>query len=42
MDRLHQKGLISDPRSKTKSVTLDAEGIKAAEKAFNKLFGKAT
>ena len=42
MDRLHQKGLISDSRSKTKSVTLDAEGIKAAEKAFNKLFGKAT
>jgi hypothetical protein len=40
LDRLHQKNLISDPRSKAKSVVLDAEGIKAAEQAFNKLFGK--
>lgn len=41
MDRLHEKGLISDPRSKAKSVVLDAEGIKAAEAAFRKLFGRA-
>jgi hypothetical protein len=40
MDRLHQKDLISDPRSKAKSVVMDAEGIKAAEGAFRKLFGK--
>jgi len=40
LDRLHQKNLISDPRSKAKSVVLDAEGIKAAERAFDKLFGK--
>jgi len=40
MDRLHEKNLISDPRSKAKSVVLDASGIKAAEKAFRKLFGK--
>ena len=40
MDRLHKKDLISDPRSKAKSVVMDAEGIKAAERAFRKLFGK--
>jgi hypothetical protein len=40
MNRLHEKGLISDPRSKAKSVDLDPEGIQAAEKAFRKLFGK--
>jgi len=41
MDRLHERGVISDPRSKAKSVVLDADGIKAAERAFRKLFGKA-
>ena len=41
LDRLHAKELISDPRSKAKSVVLDADGIKAAENAFRKLFGKA-
>jgi hypothetical protein len=40
MDRLHAKGLIGDPRSKAKSVVLDAAGVKAAEEAFRKLFGK--
>ncbi|HEX4797643.1 MAG TPA: DUF6429 family protein [Humisphaera sp.] len=38
LDRLHQKGLIGDPRSKAKSVTLNAEGVKAAEEAFRRLF----
>ena len=41
LDRLHEKGLISNPQSKAKSIVLDAEGIKAAEQAFRKLFGKA-
>jgi hypothetical protein len=40
LDRLHEKGLISDPRSKAKSVVLDPAGINAAEKAFRKLFGR--
>jgi catechol 2,3-dioxygenase-like lactoylglutathione lyase family enzyme len=40
MDRLYDKGLISDPRSKAKSVSLDAAGIKAAQEAFRRLFGK--
>jgi hypothetical protein len=41
LDRLHKKGLISDPRSKAKSVVLDAAGMRAAEKAFGELFGKS-
>lgn len=41
MDRLHERGLIGDPRSKAKSVVLDADGIRAAERTFRKLFGKA-
>ena len=40
LNRLHEKGLISDPRSKAKSVVLSPENIKAAERAFQKLFGK--
>lgn len=40
MNRLHEKGLISDPKSKAKSVLLDSAGLAAAEKAFEKLFGK--
>jgi hypothetical protein len=41
LDRLHAKELISDPRSKVRSVVLDADGVKAAQAAFRKLFGKA-
>lgn len=40
LDRLHEKGLIGDPRSKAKSVVLDAAGIKSAEAAFRRLFGR--
>ena len=39
MNRLHEKGLIGDPRSKAKSVVLSAENVKGAEIAFKKLFG---
>ena len=38
MDRLHEKGLIGDPKSKAKSVVLSEEGLIAAEEAFRKLF----
>jgi hypothetical protein len=38
MDRLHEKGLIGDPKSKAKSVVLTEEGQMAAEEAFRKLF----
>lgn len=40
LDRLHEKGLISDPRSRAKSVVLDAEDIRKCEAAFRRLFGK--
>lgn len=40
LSRLHEKGLISDPQSKAKSVALGPDGVRAAEQAFRKLFGK--
>jgi len=40
LDRLHEKGYISDPRSKAKSVVVSAEGAKRSRKLFEKNFGK--
>jgi hypothetical protein len=40
LDRLHEKGYISDPARKTKSVLLTEEGIREAERLFKKLFAK--
>jgi hypothetical protein len=40
LDRLHQKGLIGDPRSRAKSVVLSTDAIAAARAAFQKHFGK--
>ena len=39
MDRLHQKGLISDSKSKAKSVVVTEEGQKLAKELFEKYFG---
>ena len=39
MDRLYEKGYISDPKSKAKSVAVTSEGEKRSEELFNKLFG---
>jgi len=41
LDRLHEKGLISDPKRNTKSVVLSEEGVELSETLFNKMFGKA-
>jgi len=41
LDRLHEKGLISDPKRKTKSVALTDEALKLSETLFRKMFGKA-
>ena len=41
LDRLHEKGLISDPKRKTKSVTLSEEAVELSKALFNKLFGGA-
>ena len=38
MGRLHDKGLISDPVSKAKSVVLTETGLREAEAAFRRLF----
>jgi hypothetical protein len=38
MDRLHEKGYISDPKSKAKSVAMTAEGARRARELFEKHF----
>jgi hypothetical protein len=38
MDRLYEKGFISNPKSKAKSVVLTAEGLALAEALFEKHF----
>ncbi len=38
MDRLHEKGYISNPKSKAKSVALSDEGARRAEELFKKHF----
>ena len=38
MDRLHQKGYICDPATKSKSVWLSDEGAKLSEELFEGLF----
>ncbi|MGH6884412.1 DUF6429 family protein [Hypericibacter sp.] len=41
MDRLHQKGYISNPASKAKSVEFSDDGLREAERLFRKLFAKS-
>jgi len=38
MDRLHEKGYISDPKSKAKSVVMTEEGAKRAQELIEKHF----
>lgn len=40
MDRLHEKGFISDPHGRAKSVVFTQEGFARAEELLEKLFGK--
>lgn len=40
LNRLHEKGLLMDPKSKAKSVGMTEEGFKQAEALFLKHFGK--
>jgi len=40
MGRFHEKGLITDPVSKAKSVMLTEEGLRESELLFRKLFGR--
>ena len=39
MERLHKKGVISDPKSKAKSVVFTGDGFKRAQDLFQKYFG---
>jgi hypothetical protein len=40
MNRLHEQGYISDPRSKAKSVVFSETGMQRSEELLQKLFGK--
>ncbi len=40
MDRLHEKGFITDPVNKAKSVVLTEDGLQASERLFKQLFSK--
>ena len=40
MDRLHQKGWITDPKKKAKSVGVTEDGFQKAKAAFLKHFGR--
>ena len=38
LDRLHQKGYISDPLSKAKSVVFAEEGLRRSQELFRQMF----
>lgn len=42
MDRLHARGLISDPKGKSKSVFLSPEGLERGRKEAERLFRDAS
>ena len=42
LDRLHEKGLISDPKRKAKSVALSDEAVELSERLFERMFGKSS
>jgi hypothetical protein len=39
LERLHAKGLIGNPRGKTKSVVFTQEGLERSEQLLRSLFG---
>lgn len=39
MDRLHAKGMISNPVGKTKSIVFTQDGLRQSEQLFRTLFG---
>lgn len=41
LDRLHEKGYISDPKSKAKSVVVTEEGAQRSGELFARHFGSA-
>ncbi len=41
MDRLHERGLISDPVGKARSIEMTPEGRREAERLFRELFARS-
>ena len=41
VDRLHEKGYISDPKRKARAVALSNEGLELSKKLFMELFGNS-
>ena len=41
MNRLFEKGFISDPKTKSKSVLFTQEGLEQSKKLFVEMFGQA-
>ena len=39
MERLHQKGYISDPKVQAKSVVFTVDGLRESERLLRELFG---
>ncbi len=42
LNRLHERGLITDPKSKAKSVIFTEEGLESAQQLFERLFRQST
>jgi hypothetical protein len=42
LDSLHERGYISDPATKAKSIVLSEEGARLSEELFEKLFAAKT
>jgi hypothetical protein len=42
MNRLHEKGMISDPVGEAKSVVLTEEGLERCRELFNRHFGTSS
>ena len=40
LDRLHEKDLIADPKSKARSVVMTEEGVKKSRELFEEFFGE--
>lgn len=41
MDRLHEKGMISNPAGRAKSVVLTEEGLRRSKALFDQMFARA-
>jgi hypothetical protein len=39
LDRLHEKGFISDPKNKSKSIVLSEDGVRKAQELFQRFCG---